>query len=129
MASPPIVIGSNSSEERHLDNELQGPATEWIGLRGNDRLLLQTLRPSPDVRLIRRMLYYRNSDTPDPPERYPGQHPGVGYITTGYANLGAGSHTFDALFIIAPGTCDPLKLMREIGTSLVVKVHQIEPSH
>jgi hypothetical protein len=128
MTSPSVVIGSNSSAEQELGYIADGMPIDWIALRGRDRLLLQTLRPSPDLKLIRRLLYYRNSDKPDPPERYPGEHPGVGYITTGYRNLGSGSHTFDSLLIIAPGSCDPSTLMREIGTPLSVKVHEIESS-
>jgi hypothetical protein len=102
---------------------------EWIAMRGDDRLMLQTLRLSPDLQLISRLLYYRNSNVPDPPERYRGEHPGVGYITTGYSSLGSDSHMFDSLFVIAPAGCDPQRLMREIGTPLSVTVHRIERSH
>jgi hypothetical protein len=125
MTSAPVVIDSNSFAEQQLNDAEIHPMIDWIALRGEDRLLLQTLRPSPDLKLINRMLYYRDSDRPDPPERYPGEHPGVGYITTGYRNLSGGSHTFDSLFVIAPGDCDPATLMREIATPLTVKVHQI----
>jgi hypothetical protein len=129
ISSPRFVIGCNSAAERELNEADGGKSTEWIALRGDHRLLLQTLRPSPDVNLIRRMLCYRNSDDPDPPERYPGEYPGVGYVTTGYRNPSRGSHTFDSLFIIVPGNRDPWGLMREIGTPLTVKVHQIQRSH
>jgi len=123
------MIGSNSSAEQALEkHEVRWPI-DWIALHGDDRLMLQTLRPSPDIKLISRILYYHNSSVPDPPERYPGEHPGIGYITTGYRNLSSGSHTFDSLFIIAPGSCNPRTLMHEIGTPLSVTVHQIERSH
>jgi hypothetical protein len=126
MTSAPVMIGSNSSAEQKLNHADNHALIEWIALRGDGRLLLQTLRPSPDLRLIRRALYYHNSSAPDPPERYRGEHPGVGYITTGFSNLSSGSHSFDALFIIAPGNCEPLTLMHEIGTPLTIKVHEIE---
>jgi hypothetical protein len=126
MTSPPVVIGSNSFPEQELNKGEDRSLTEWIALRGDDRLLLQTLPSSADLKLISRILYYRDSAEPDPPERYPGEHPGVGYVTTGYRNLSRGSHTFDSLFIIAPGSYDSSTLMREIGTPLTLKVHQIE---
>jgi hypothetical protein len=125
MTSPPVVIGSNSPAEQELNRAGNSSLIEWIALRGNDRLLLQTLRPSPDLKLISRRLYYRDSSRPDPPERYPGEHPGVGYVTSGYRNLSRGSHMFDSLFVIAPGNSDPSTLMREIGTPLTVTVHRI----
>jgi hypothetical protein len=129
MKCPPVVIGSNSPAEQALERASDSWLIQWIALRGDDHLLLQTVRESADIALIRRMLYYRNSAHPDPPERYPGEHPGVGYITTGYRDLGPGSHMFDALFIIAPGSCDPSTLMHEIGTPLTVKVRLIDHRH
>ena len=99
MTSPPVMIGSNSPAEQALEDPGVRWPIEWIAMRGDDRLMLQTLRPSPDLQLISRMLYYRNSNVPDPPERYRGEYPGVGYITTGYSNLGSGSHMFDSLFV------------------------------
>jgi hypothetical protein len=129
MTSPPVVIGSNSPAEQALEQPGVHLPIDWMAMRSDDRLMLQTLRPSADLKLINRMLYYCNSNVPDPPERYPGEHPGVGYITSGYRNLSSGSHTFDSLFIIAPAICDPRALMREIGTPLAVTVHQIEKSH
>jgi hypothetical protein len=129
MNLPPVVIGSNSPAEREIESTTDGPNVEWMALRGQDRLLVQTLRPSPDVKLIRRALYYSNSTEPDPPEQYPGQHPGVGYITTGYRNLGGGSHTFDSLFVIAPGTYDAPGLIRELSTPALIHVHDAAPQH
>jgi hypothetical protein len=129
MTSAPVLIGSNSRSEEALENSEAHWPIDWIAMRGNDRLMFQTLRPSPDLELITRTLYYRNSNVPDPPERYPGEHPGVGYITTGYRNLSSGPHTFDSLFIVAPGSCAPRELMREIATPLNVAVHAIERSH
>jgi hypothetical protein len=123
MTLPPVVVGSNSLAEHEISSADDRRPVEWIALRGDGRLLLQTLRPSPDLKLISRTLYYRNSTAADLPERYPGEHPGVGYITTGYRNLSSGSHTFDSLFIIAPGSCDPWTLMHEIETPLAVRVH------
>jgi hypothetical protein len=129
MTLPPVIISSNSQPEQQLSSGQNPTSLNWIALRGSGHLLLQTLRPSPDLKLIRRMIYYRDSTNPDPPERYPGEHPGVGYITSGYSNLSRGSHTFDSLFVIAPGDCDPSTLMREIATPLTVTVHPLERDH
>ena len=122
MRTPPLVIGSNSPEERKLEHGPTGPPIRWLALRGDDRLLMQALRPSRDFDLLQLSLYYRNSSVPDPPEKYPGEHPGIGYVIGGYQNLGRGIHIFDSLFVIAPATYQATTLIHELGSSPSVTV-------
>ncbi|MGH7934126.1 MAG: hypothetical protein ACREQN_13325 [Candidatus Binataceae bacterium] len=122
MTSPPIVVGSDSPAEQALEHANPGPLADWIALRGDGRVMVQTLKPSADLALIDRRLYYRNNDTPDPPERYPGQHPGIGYVTTGWRNLSSGPHEIDSFFVIAPGQYNAALLVEELGNAPMVTV-------
>jgi hypothetical protein len=124
MTGPPIVIGDDSAEAVALERDDPPPAN-WIALRGDGRVMVQTFRPSPDLRLIQHRLYYRDSSRPDPPERYPGQHPGVGYVTTGWRNLAGGTHEVDSLSVILPGDYSPRTFLRELETPPVVKIRAI----
>jgi hypothetical protein len=113
MRGSPIVIGDNSPEALALERD-NPPQADWIALRGDGRVMVQTFGPSPDLRLIQHRLYYRDSSRPDPPERYPGQHPGVGYLTTGWRNLAGGAHQVDSLSAVLPGYYAPETFLREL---------------
>jgi hypothetical protein len=122
MKGPPIAVGSHSAAEEALENEAFGPETNWLALRGDGRLMVQTLKPSPDLKIVHRYLYYRYGPTPDPPEKYPGQRPGIGYITMGWRNLSSGPHVVDSYFVIANGNYSPARVLKELATSPHVTV-------
>ncbi len=111
MTDGPIKIG---------DPKLAGisktdpPRVEWIALRGGGRLIVQTIAPTSDLQLLDRRLYFNDDPkTPDPPERVPGEHPGIGYVMTGWENLASGSHTLVSMLIGAPEDYDADVLLRE----------------
>jgi hypothetical protein len=90
------------------------PRVEWIALRGGGRMLIQTIAPTSDLQLLDRRLYYHDdSNTPDPPERVRGEHPGIGYTMTGWENLASGSHTLTSMLIGAPENYDADVLLKE----------------
>src|SRR5215472_8324795 len=97
----------------------QGPISiTWLAMRGPNRMTLQTLMPSPDLSLLTRQLYFNNDGAkPDPPESTPGEHPGIGYVITGWENLGSGTKEFDALLITTPADYSPDVLMKELNAA------------
>jgi hypothetical protein len=87
---------------------------EWIALRGGGRMLIQTIAPTSYLQLLDRRLYYNDDpNTPDPPERVRGEHPGIGYSITGWENLASGSHTLTSMLIGAPENYDADVLLKE----------------
>jgi len=90
------------------------PRVEWIALRGGGRMLIQTIAPTSYLQLLDRRLYYNDDpNTPDPPERVRGEHPGIGYSITGWENLASGSHTLTSMLIGAPENYDADVLLKE----------------
>ncbi len=118
MAAPPLKIGDRQTERR-IDG--RGPIPiSWIAIRGNGRMTVQVLGGSPELALLSPRLYF--NDDPgaiDPPERVPGEHPGVGYAITGWENLGGGDHVFGSLLITTAKDYSPDVLLEELHTSPV----------
>jgi len=94
----------------------QAPEVKWIAFRGNGRIVIQTLAPSPVVDRIERRLYFRNDPNyRDPPERVPGENPAIGYVMTGWEDLPSGTHQLDSLLIDAPEDYSPDLLLHELS--------------
>lgn len=93
------------------------PRVDWIALRGGGRMLIQTIAPTSDLQLLERRLYYNDDpNTPDPPERVRGEHPGIGYTIIGWENLASGSHRLTSMLIGAPENYDADILLKEYQT-------------
>ena len=124
MKIPPVKLGDPAMEHRIAE---QGaiPVT-WMGMRGPSRMTLQTLTPSRDLSLLTRQLYFNNDGArPDPPESTAGEHPGIGYVITGWENLGSGVKEFDALLITTPADYSPDVLMKELHAPPSVTVRPL----
>jgi hypothetical protein len=121
MPMPPLKIGNQEMEQRLA---AMGPVPiSWIAIRGAGRTTVQTLAPTPDLPLLTRQLYFNDApNRPDPPERIPGEHPGIGYVITGWEKLESGIHTFDSLLITTPADYSPDVLMEELHSPPVVTV-------
>jgi hypothetical protein len=114
MHGEPVVTLSGSKRERWLMNASPPPKARWIALEGQGHLMVQTFKPSFDLNLIDQRVYYVDSSKPDPPETCPGQHPGVGYITTGWTNLSGGTHVLDSLFVVVHDNYRPREVIDEL---------------
>jgi hypothetical protein len=125
MRGEPVVTLSGSKRELALMNASPPPKARWLALEGQNHLMFQTFSPSFDLSLIDQRLYYVDSSTPDPPETYPGQHPGVGYVTTGWTNLSGGAHVLDSLFVIVRDNYQPSQLRAEIKVHPRVNVRLV----
>jgi hypothetical protein len=122
MNQPPVKIGDTAAEDA-LEARDPPPRVTWMALRSPRHTLIQTLRPSPLLRLVTRRLYFRDDHgVPDPPERVPGQNPGVGYLMTGWEKLSSGDHVIDSLLICVAGNYDPDVLLKELRNPVEVKV-------
>ena len=124
MKIPPVKLGDAAMENRISQ---QGPiAVTWMGIRGPSRMTVQTLAPSPDLLLLSRQLYFNNDRArADPPEGTPGENPGIGYVITGWENLGSGTKEFDALLITTPADYSPDVLMKEQRTPPTITVRTL----
>ena len=114
MKMPPVKLG-DPAMEREITEQGAVPVT-WMGIRGPRRMTLQTLAPSPDLLLLTRQLYFNDGNRPDPPEGTAGEHPGIGYVITGWESLGSGVKEFEALLITTPADYSPEVLMKEQHT-------------
>ncbi len=122
MNQPPVRIGDRAAEQALAATD-PPPQIRWIALRSPQHTLVQTLRPSPLLRLVVRRLYFRDDPAvPDPPERVPGENPGVGYLLTGWEKLSSGDQVIDSLLISVPGNYDPGLLVKELRRPLRVSV-------
>ncbi|MGO9605313.1 MAG: hypothetical protein ACLQAT_18310 [Candidatus Binataceae bacterium] len=123
MAMPPVRIGDAKMEEAIA--HAPAASVSWIAFRGHGHTTIQTLAPTPDLPLLNRQLYFRDDpNTPDPPERVRGEHPGIGYVITGWEKLESGTHTFDSLLITTPGDYSPDVLLEELHTPVVAKARR-----
>jgi hypothetical protein len=104
------------------------PRVEWIALRGGGRMIIQAIAPTSDLQLLDRRLYFNDDpNTPDAPERVRGEHPGIGYVMTGWENLASGSHTLVSMLIGAPENYDADILLKEYQTPPSVTVRALSP--
>ncbi len=114
MNGMPIKIGD---PRLALFAKSEPPQVEWIALRGGGRMIIQTIAPGSDLQLLDRRLYYNDDpQTPDAPESVRGEHPGIGYLMTGWENLASGSHTLVSMLIDAPEDYDADLLLKEYAT-------------
>ena len=121
MPMPPLKIGNQEMEQRLA--AMGSVPISWIAIRGAGRTTVQTLAPTPDLPLLNRQLYFNDApNRPDPPEHIPGEHPGIGYVITGWEKLESGVHRFDSLLITTRADYSPDVLMEELLSPPVVTV-------
>jgi hypothetical protein len=121
MPMPPLKIGNQEMEQRLA--AMGSVPISWIAIRGADRITVQTLAPTPDLPLLSRQLYFNDApNRPDPPEHIPGEHPGIGYVISGWEKLESGLHNFDSLLITTRADYSPEVLMEELHSPPVVTV-------
>jgi hypothetical protein len=121
MPMPPLKIGNREMEQRLA--AMGSVPISWIAIRGAGRTTVQTLAPTPDLPLLKRTLYFNDApNRPDPPEHIPGEHPGIGYVITGWENLESGVHKFDSLLITTRADYSPDVLLEELHSPPVVTV-------
>jgi hypothetical protein len=124
MSMPPLKIGNQEMEQRLA--AMSSVPISWIAIRGAGRTTVQTLAPTPDLPLLNRQLYFNDApNRPDPPEHIPGEHPGIGYVITGWERLESGVHTFDSLLITTRADYSPDVLVEELHSPPVVTVRPI----
>jgi hypothetical protein len=91
--------------------DINGIAASWFGVTGTDGTFIHALRVSPTLETVHKVLYAVADRAPDPPERVPGNCPGVGYTLTDWAGMGRGTHQIDmvirAFEHFAPGDEQP----------------------
>ena len=71
---------------------VNGIATNWFGVTGPEGTFIHALRVSPTLQALHSALYAIADRTPDPPERVPGNCPGVGYTLTEWGSMSRGTH-------------------------------------
>ena len=121
MPMPPLKIGDREMEQRLA--AMGSVPISWIAIRGAGRTTVQTLAPTPDLTLLNRQLYFNDApNRPDPPEHIAGEHPGIGYVITGWEKLESGVHRFDSLLITTRPDYSPEVLMEELHSPPVVTV-------
>ena len=121
MPMPPLKIGNQEMAQRLA--AMGSVPISWIAIRGAGRTTVQTLAPTPDLPLLNRQLYFNDApNQPDPPEHIPGEHPGIGYVITGWEKLESGIHTFDSLLITTRADYSPDVLLKELHSLPVVTV-------
>jgi hypothetical protein len=126
MDGPGLVIGS---ADVHGLAELQRdpPHVQWIALRGDGKIVMQTFMPSTDLAVIRPQLYYYCGGTVDTQvaASCTGATRQIGYLMTGWENLPAGTHRLESVLLVLPDDDNPEHVTRELAAPLVVAVRYI----
>ncbi len=100
---------------------------DWLAFQGEGEVMVQTLLFGPDLGSVKRRLFYDYSNSSDPPEKQSGNHPGVGYVMTGWEDLTSGHHHFDSILLKAPArNFDPNLLLKELRTPPTVSIRAVE---
>ena len=115
----PLRIGDRTAEAAV---QAAPPPTDWTDLAGDGHMLLQTFRPTPELKTINPQLYYRASPactdaSDDSRARWK-----LGYLMTGWENLSAGTHRLDTLLMMLPQRCRAAQILNQLATPLVVRV-------
>jgi hypothetical protein len=101
-----------------------GVATNWFGVTGPEGTFVEALRVSPTLRMLHTALYAVAERTPDPPERVPGDCPGVGYTITDWGGMSRGTHRINMVIHsfehFVPG--DEQTFLASLGHPLVASV-------
>ena len=119
--NPPIEIGDRIGGVSRMPPG-DAPAADWLALRGDGRLMMQTFVPSDDLSLIDRRLYYHPglADTPDNRNGV-----AVGIDTTGWERLSGGAHRFNPLLISVPESYGAKRLVAEGSAAPMVTVQPV----
>jgi hypothetical protein len=97
---------------------------QWIGLRGGERLMLQTFAASSELGFIQRHLYYR-AESSAPGAASGALAAAVGIDTDGWQRLPAGSHRFNPLLISAPPDYGAERAIAEAAIAPLVTVRTV----
>ena len=114
----PIEIGDGPDGGLTMPSG-DAPKADWLALRGDGRLMMQTFVPSADLSLIDRRLYYHTGlvGTHDDPNGV-----AVGIQTTGWERLSGGSHRFNPLLVSVPQSYGAKLLVAEGSAAPIVTV-------
>ncbi len=105
------------------------PAADWLALRGDRRLMMETFAPSEELSLIKRRLYYSARPPRGPEQPVAAVPAAVGIQTTGWERLSGGPHRFNPLLISAPVSYGAKRVIEEASTAPVVTVRQVSKSN
>lgn len=105
------------------------PAADWLALRGDRRLMMETFAPSEELSLIERRLYYSARPPRGPEQPVAAVPAAVGIQTTGWERLSRGPHRFNPLLISAPVSYGAERVIEEASTAPVVTVRQVAKSN
>lgn len=75
--------------------DLNGWYADWFGMSGPEGTFVHALRVGPALQTVQRRLYVVADSKPDPPERAPGDCPGVGYQLTHWGGIRRGTYRVD----------------------------------
>lgn len=132
--SPAVTAIPDATPERARAVDSSAPVVSWVSLVSGDRMMLQTVVPTGDMKLIQQRLYYRDapgSDGDRPRLQSISVQPhnfDLGYTMTGWGKLSSGTHYFDSVFITAPLPYTPSLALKEMDTALEVRVRPEDDS-
>lgn len=98
---------------------------DWLALRGDGHLMLQTFASSRELALIKRRLYYRAAPAVAGTTRSAALAAGVGIETDGWQRLSGGSHRFNPLLISVPEGYGAKRAIAEASTAPLVTVRTV----
>jgi hypothetical protein len=99
------------------------PDVRWLALRGDGKTIIQTFMPTPDLNVVRPQLYYCDGrSSSDASYRCGDATLRIGYLTSGWENLSAGTHRLKSLLIVLPADADPNQVARQLAQPPTVTV-------
>jgi hypothetical protein len=102
----------------------QAPAAKWLAVRGDGRLMIGTVMPSPELSLIDERLYYRAAPLSDGSQTHD-LPAAVGIASTGWERMPSGPHLFNPLMISVPEDSVPARIIAESLVAPIVTVRAV----
>lgn len=124
MTGPPVRIGDVGSL-RDLERSGHLPEINWVAIRGEHRIVLQTFKPTPDLMHLRQRLYLQaGANLADKAEASAQKsvHTAVGATLTGWEELSSGWHYFNVVVINVPDSYSPQTIVAELLQEPIIKL-------
>jgi hypothetical protein len=115
MDGAPVTMGV-ANERAQVAARIRDANVNWFAVRSDRSILIRALAPNPELAALTRRFYFNDDpNSGDAPERVIGEHPGVGFQTTGWERLARGPHSMDVMLAVLPAAYDPAKFHVELA--------------
>jgi hypothetical protein len=122
MRMLPLTL-DEANRAQMIEVKHDAPYARWLAIQGDDKVVVQTFMPSPDLDVLHLRLYLCDGNsTPDASRGCADATLQIGYTITGWENLSAGRHRLKSVLMVLPDTVNPDRLIAELAAHPVIHV-------